>query len=122
MTDAEYLYQLAKARAKRKGREFVITVQDIESVDTDTCPYLNIPIRRGEHIAGTGQRAQTPNAKSLDRIDSEKGYVPGNIIVCSWRANSLLKDGSLSELTLLVNNFRRILNSTKPTDESQTTN
>ncbi len=81
---------------------------------TYTCPYLEIPIKRHPQVSGGNTRHD--DAISLDRINSEMGYVPGNIIVCSWRANNLLKDGSLKELSLLVYNFRRILLSTKPTE------
>lgn len=47
---------------------------------------------------------------TLDRIDSSKGYTPDNIIVCSWRANNLLKDATAAEMALLAINFHRILN------------
>jgi len=34
---------------------------------------------------------------SLDRIDPRKGYVPGNVIVMSYRANVIKGDGLPSE-------------------------
>ena len=115
LSDAQYLYESAKTRAKRKSREFTITIEDVGLVDSDTCPYLQIPMFRRVQVSGK-KPCHHNNSKSLDRIDSARGYVPGNIIVCSWRANSLLRDGSLSELKLLIHNFERILNSTKPTE------
>jgi len=101
----------AKIRAKKKGLEFDLTEEFLLSIDRDVCPYLCIPIKWG---AGAGLRSA--NSKSLDRIDSGKGYTKDNVIICSWRANNLLSDGSIAELSLLVHNFRRILNSTKPTE------
>ena len=105
--------QQAKNRAKSKGLDFDLTPEFLESIDLDRCPYLEIPMEWTH-----GQKRQQPFSKSLDRIDSAKGYTQDNVIICSWRANELLKDGSLPELTLLVHNFRRILTSTKPTNES----
>jgi hypothetical protein len=104
----------AKRRAKIKGLEFDLTEEFLISIDRDVCPYLHIPITFGY---GTG-KARGDNSKSLDRIDSARGYTKDNVIYCSWRANNLLSDGSLPELTLLVHNFRRILTSTKPTNEN----
>lgn len=104
----------AKQRAKRKGLEFDLTEEFLISIDRDTCPYLNIPIEWGYGRSGVRQ----PNSKSLDRIDSAKGYTQDNVIYCSWKANRLLSDASLEDICLIAHNFRRILTSTKPTDES----
>lgn len=102
-SDAKYLYDRAKSRAKKKGREFTITVKDIEEVDTDWCQILNIPIKRYRLTPGSGKSGiQKPDCKSLDRIDSCKGYVPGNIRIISWRANRLLNDITLDELRLIA--------------------
>ena len=101
--------EVSKKRSRDKGLEFNIEPSDI--VIPNFCPYLGLEI---SHEIGTGKRR--PGSPSLDRIDSSKGYTKDNIIVCSWRANSLLKDGSLAELKLLTHNFERILNSTKPTE------
>jgi len=38
------------------------------------------------------------NSPTLDRIDNRKGYVKGNVIVVSWRYNSLKKDAPPEEL------------------------
>lgn len=116
LTTAKYLHNLAKKRSKRKGREFTITVEDVEAVMTDTCPLLNIPIKRYPITGVGGYRAQD-DAISLDRLNSSKGYIPGNIIVCSWRANNLMSNSTPNELLLLATNFHRILNeTTHPTD------
>ena len=124
MPDAEYLHMIAKHRSSKKGTEFTITPEDVAAVDSDVCPYLNIPIKKyARDKASSGQTGcRHQDAKSLDRIDSSKGYVPGNIIVCSWRANRMLSDFTAEELLLAASSFYRILNSTKPTNESQTIN
>ena len=107
----------AKHRAKRKGLDFDLTEKFLISIDRDICPYLNIPISWGYGKRGVRQH----DSKSLDRIDSSKGYTQGNVIVCSWKANRLLSDATLEDISLIAHNFRRILTSTQHTNESQTT-
>lgn len=94
---AEYLFQLAKRRAKSRGIEFTITLVDV--VIPEVCPVLGLPLdtkkpgKRGFPLAGS---------PTLDRFDNAKGYVPGNVSVISWRANSLKKDANWQELEALV--------------------
>ncbi len=89
----EKLLSTAKARAKSKGLEFSICLEDIDIIDT--CPILGIPLRWGKPNRGDY------TSPSLDRIDSSKGYIPGNIQVISWRANVLKRDATIEELLLL---------------------
>lgn len=79
----------ARLRAKAAGVPFAISKEDIH-VPTH-CPILGIPLIRGT-------RSGTPNSPSLDKIHPEQGYVPGNIIVISNRANRLKSDASIREL------------------------
>jgi hypothetical protein len=46
-----------------------------------------------------------PAGASLDRIDHQKGYVPGNVRVISLRANLLRKDMTCHELRALADFF-----------------
>lgn len=93
---AKYLWRLAKRRATLQGVPFTITPEDVRI--PSICPVLGIPLV--SVLSGTGtQMAGTP---SVDRLDPGLGYVPGNVTVISWRANSLKKDGSLREFQRLV--------------------
>lgn len=84
------LYNAAKSRAKAKNREFSIELEDI--VIPLRCPVLDIPMK----------------SPSLDRIDSSKGYVKGNVRVISKRANTLKNDATIKELTLVLEDLRRL--------------
>ena len=75
-----YIWQAAKHRAKKNGRDFSIGLNDIYI--PATCPILNKPIILGDKVY----------APSLDRIDNSKGYVVGNIRVISKLANRLKKE------------------------------
>ena len=70
----------ARGNAKRDGKGFSITLKDIPDIP-DTCPVLGIPLSLDSH-----NKDYVP---SLDRIDNSLGYVPGNIILTSRRANRI---------------------------------
>ena len=40
---------------------------------------------------------RTENSVSFDRIDSNKGYIKGNVVIMSWRANRIKNDGTAEE-------------------------
>ena len=112
LSDAEYLWKLAKQRARKKEREFTITVADVEAVLTDTCSILNIPIYRHPHQTGGAHQNIQPDSMSLDRIDASKGYTPDNIRIISWRANELLKDATIEELKCISEYYQKIASET----------
>ena len=90
---ARHMVNWARKRAKDKGLEFSITHEDI--LIPEICPVLGIPLFR---VGGV----KTANSPSLDRIDNSKGYIPGNVMVISYRANQLKNDASIEELLLIV--------------------
>jgi len=95
----EYLLFLkAKNRARKYSRDFNIELSDI--ILTASCPVLLTPY----DLTGKN-RWLSP---SLDRIDNSKGYVKGNIIVISYRANSLKKDGTLEEFEKILSFLKSI--------------
>jgi hypothetical protein len=86
-TEPEFvLYEAARARAKDCGVEFALTVAYIKSIwpVDGKCPILKVPLER--RVGHNGPQRQSP---SLDRIHPDKGYVPGNVAVISYKANLL---------------------------------
>ena len=96
---ARVLFNGSKQRAKRSGMEHTITYDDIHI--PDACPVLGIPLHRED-------RDTWMNAPSLDRIENDKGYIPGNVIVVSRRANLLKKDATVDELIALARFYASI--------------
>lgn len=96
----------ARKRALEKGLECTITLNDI--IIPKVCPLLDIPIFVCTTEV-TGKQGPCDNSPSLDRIDNSKGYTPENVIVISFRANSLKRDASIAELELLVKNLKKVL-------------
>lgn len=80
----KWMIKSAKARAKAKGLLFGITKSDLEAcIPSDgCCPVTGGPLRVGEGVV-------TSDSMSLDRINPELGYVPGNIAVISHLANTI---------------------------------
>jgi hypothetical protein len=86
------LWLSCRYRAARKGLDFTIEVEDV--IVPALCPVLGIPMKIG------GDKSDSP---SIDRIDSKKGYVKGNIIVISHRANRIKTDATWEELLKIAN-------------------
>lgn len=43
---------------------------------------------------------------SVDRVDNDKGYEPGNVRVISFRANSIKGDATVAELEAVLEYMR----------------
>lgn len=96
-----YMVRRAKHRAKKLNLPFNITPDDVYI--PEKCPIFGIPLK-----VAIGRHEDASPA--LDRIIPELGYVPGNIMVISQRANVLKRDASLEELETLVSGLRRLTN------------
>lgn len=81
----ERLFVRAKARSCSSGHKFNLTREDI--IIPDKCPVL-----------GTEFEYKTEQTMSVDRIDSSKGYVKGNVQVISWKANMMKNSATPEEL------------------------
>lgn len=81
----------AKQRAKERGLDFDITAEDI--VIPTHCPVLGTELK-----VHKGRSGGNPESPALDRIDNTKGYVKGNVMVVSHRANMMKVDASPEEL------------------------
>lgn len=83
------LYYGARKRAKAKGLEFSLELEDI--VVPELCPVLGIKL-----VAGEGTLVDS--SPSLDRLVPELGYVPGNVAVISYKANRIKNNGSREDV------------------------
>ena len=86
----------AKKRAKAKNLEFNLTLNYLRSIAIDECPIFNLKL----DWTSWGERNQQAieNSPSLDRINSKKGYIEGNVIWLSWKANRLKSDATSEDL------------------------
>jgi len=94
------LFRAARLRADKQGLPFDLEYDDI--VIPETCPVLGIPI-------GVSRGRHTDNSASIDRIEPARGYVRGNVVVVSYRANRIKNDASISELRAVADFYGRMV-------------
>ncbi len=94
-----FMLKNAKVRALKAGVPFNLELQDI--VIPEFCPILGMKLEHGTHKSHD-------NAPTLDRIIPSQGYVRGNVIVVSHRANRIKSDASLAELQNIVSWLMRL--------------
>lgn len=82
------LWRRAKKRADRRGIDF--SLPEAALIIPPRCPVLGIPLRTGAK--------RSANSPSLDRIQPQLGYIPGNVRIISDQANRLKSNRSIVEL------------------------
>lgn len=98
-------FDLWVLRSKRKNKERrMLRYEDFLAIRVTHCPLLNIELSYEQYDG-----KDTPdNYATLDRIDSSLGYTPNNIQILSKRANTLKNDSTIEELSLLLENWKRL--------------
>jgi hypothetical protein len=82
------MWQHAKARAKKENFAFTITEEYLAALIPKFCPVLGIKL----------DGSIVDSRPSIDKIIPELGYVPGNVAVISFRANSIKRNATAFEL------------------------
>ncbi len=91
-----------RGRAKRKGIPCTITQRDVlELLPKDLkCPVLGIKMQRGN-------RKDHSKSPSLDEVVPGKGYVPGNVVVVSNKANTWKSSMAPADIKKLWKFYRK---------------
>jgi hypothetical protein len=87
-------FRAKKANAIKSGKEFTIEFGDL--VFPTHCPVLGLEL---DYFNDT--RAE--NTVTFDRVDPSKGYIKGNVVMISWRANRIKNDGTAEEHLQIAN-------------------
>lgn len=95
-----WLYNRSKRRAREDGIEFTIEISDI--VIPKYCPLLGI------ELTNELGRGQLQSNSSIDRIDSSKGYIKGNVQVISRLANTMKSSANSEQLITFAKNVLKI--------------
>jgi hypothetical protein len=82
-----YLLYKARENARLGNHDFNLTIEDI--IIPKYCPYLGV-----ELVTKKGHKY----CASIDRIDSSKGYIKGNIQIISYLANTMKSNATKEEL------------------------
>lgn len=91
------MLESTKERAKKKGLVNTLSRSDIKI--PPFCPVLGIPLR----VASGHPNSNSP---SIDRIDNSKGYTPDNIIVVSYKANTIKNSATVEELEKITTFYK----------------
>lgn len=86
------LFNTAKGNSRRQKREFTIIKADVSNLwnkQKGLCYYTGRPMKF---------ELCCNDSCSLDRIDSSKGYVKDNIVLCQRQVNIMKNDASVDEL------------------------
>ena len=92
----------AKRNARRRKLEFNLKPEDIDV--PELCPYL------GFELSYNKKDSKEPFYFSIDRIDSGKGYIKGNIQIISLLSNTMKNSSSDEQLVTFAKNILRIHN------------
>jgi hypothetical protein len=76
-----HIYRNIRKRAKKAGLEFNIELTDLAL--PEICPIFKVPFNL------QASKGNTDFSPSVDRIDSSKGYIKGNIQIISKLANCM---------------------------------
>jgi len=77
----------ARHRARRKGIEFDLTVQDVLDMFQEQdgkCYWFRVPMQWRDPDEGP----RNPFIPTLDRADNRRGYTRGNCVLACWGANA----------------------------------
>lgn len=80
----------SKKRAEERGIEHSITREHLQEILTEVCPVF------GSKFSSEGRI--TDESMTLDRIDNSVGYVPGNVMFLSYKANRMKSNASKDDL------------------------
>lgn len=92
-----------KCVSHKKNIPFDLTIDDL--IIPEYCPILGVKLE-----VAVGKNGNKDNSPSIDRIIPELGYVKGNIIIISNKANRIKSDSNLDELLKVANFYKNLIN------------
>jgi hypothetical protein len=100
VTDLEVAKKLINIHQSAMDRkiEFNLSFEYVKKMlEYKTCYYTNVTFTD-----------DGPNARSFDRIDSDKGYVEGNVVACTVDINGKKSNLTFDEIACLYNKLLKI--------------
>lgn len=98
-----------KNNAKKKKREFLLSRDEFREITSSDCFYCGCSPNQ------KGNKTKKNNGhylhNGIDRIDSTKGYVNGNVVSCCYKCNYSKRSQSFDNFLKWVNSIYNNLNS-----------
>lgn len=94
------LYHGAKARCGKNNLDFNLTLEDI--IIPDLCPVFGLPFNKK-----SSDYFSNSMGPSIDRINPDIGYIKGNIVIVSCRANSIKNNATINELIQVAEFYKK---------------
>lgn len=82
-----------RENAKKAGHEFTILFEDV--VWNTHCPILGVKL---DYFSDK----MVDESPSFDRLDNSKGYVKGNVLIISLKANRLKSNGTKEDMLKVI--------------------
>jgi hypothetical protein len=92
----------SRARAKTKGLDHTLTVEQLLPLCVGVCPALGCELTYGNDRS-------LWYAAALDRIDNDRGYTADNVWVISMRANRIKTDATVEEIEAVAGALRLLI-------------
>lgn len=93
------IFTQKKKNSKYSKWDWDLLISDIQF--PTHCPVLGMKL----DYSGSCTKENSP---SFDRVDPKKGYVRGNVLVVSWRANRIKNDGTPEEHMRIATYYSRL--------------
>jgi hypothetical protein len=100
------MLQSIKGRCNKEKIEFNLELNYLKSIwpANNLCPVFGCEMKRN-------RRGQSRDfSPSVDRIVPEKGYVPGNVVIVSLKANRMKNNGTVEDLKKVLHFYESQIN------------
>lgn len=94
-----YHYTRLKSRAKGRGVGFGLSFEQFMDLATQSCTYCGEPPHAlsPRKVSLHADTLYNATLNGLDRVDSSKGYVWGNVVPCCPRCNAAKNDMTFTQ-------------------------
>jgi len=94
---------IVRSKGKKNHLRKALSVDYYKTLIVTHCPLLGVELTYAKY-----EGTITPNNyATLDKIDPTKGYVPGNVQILSYRANTLKNSATIEEMRLMLANWEK---------------
>lgn len=98
---------LGRIRTKCNQLDILFDLELSDIIIPEVCPILGIPLVFGKSDKGYTSKA-SEGSPSIDRIDPDGGYIKGNVVIISWRANRIKGNATIDELIKLADFYKAL--------------